>query len=68
MLVLICSFTLFVVAPEVFYIDHDETVSVTVFNASTANVELSLTNEPVSTSVFSRVTLRTQLGKSYVGT
>ena len=56
-------------APDVFYTDHDETVSVTVFNVSTANVELYLTHERgktnhSGTSVFSRVTVRTQQGKS----
>ncbi|KAI0234064.1 Complement C3 [Lamellibrachia satsuma] len=57
------SFTLFIVAPDVFYMDHEETVSVTVFNAPTATVELYLTNEPVDTSIFSRVNVRTQLGQ-----
>ena len=51
-------------APDVFYMDHEETVSVTVFNAPTATVELYLTNEPVDTSIFSRVNVRTQLGKN----
>ncbi|KAI0234055.1 Complement C3 [Lamellibrachia satsuma] len=57
------NFTLFIVAPDVFYMDHEETVSVTVFNAATATVELYLTNEPVDTSIFSRVNVCTQLGQ-----
>ena len=46
-----------------FYVDHEETVSVTVFNATSAVVELHLTNEPVDTSIFSRVTVNAQPGK-----
>ena len=57
------SFTFIVVAPDVFYVDHEETVSVTVFNVTSAVVELHLRNEPVETSIFSRVTVNAQPGK-----